>query len=96
MGAIVVNYPAQPQLQPLQIATRGEVAALFCRALNIYAVPPQYIAGVQVRPQSVRPLPGGLDRVPTFNSNSPELVRTGGILLSTFPPSGKGVIKSDT
>jgi len=91
IGAIVVNYPAQPQLQPLQIATRGEVAALFCRALNIYAVPPQYIAGVQVRPQSVRPLPGGLDRVPTFNSNSPELVRTGGILLSTFPRSGKAV-----
>jgi hypothetical protein len=42
-----------------------------------------------VRPQEVRPLPGELDRIPVFNSNSPELVQTEGILLSTFPPDGK-------
>ncbi|MEL6489162.1 MAG: DUF3370 domain-containing protein [Cyanobacteria bacterium J06621_3] len=36
----------------------------------------------------VRPLPGQLDDVPVFNSNSPELVETPGILLSTFPPDG--------
>ena len=41
-----------------------------------------------VRPQEVRPLPGGLDTVPVFNSNSPELVLEPGILLSTFPPEG--------
>jgi hypothetical protein len=40
-------------------------------------------------PQSVRELPGHLDSVPVFNSNSPELVLTEGILLSTFPPAGK-------
>ncbi|MDX2099113.1 MAG: DUF3370 domain-containing protein [Leptolyngbyaceae cyanobacterium bins.59] len=34
----------------------------------------------------VRVLPGELDAVPVFNSNSPELVQTEGILLSTFPP----------
>lgn len=39
-----------------------------------------------VRPQEVRPLPGQLDRVPVFNSNSPEKVLNRGILLSTFPP----------
>lgn len=38
--------------------------------------------------QAVRPLPGALDDVPVFNSNSPELVETSGILLSTFPPAG--------
>ncbi len=38
--------------------------------------------------QPVRPLPGQLDSVPVFNSNSPELVETPGILLSTFPPEG--------
>jgi hypothetical protein len=27
--------------------------------------------------------------IPVFNSNSPELVREEGILLSTFPPNGK-------
>lgn len=42
-----------------------------------------------VQPQQVRPLPGSLDSVPVFNSNSPEVVQTEGILLSTFPPSGK-------
>lgn len=42
-----------------------------------------------VQPHQVRPLPGGLDRVPVFNSNSPEKVLTEGILLSTLPPQGK-------
>lgn len=42
-----------------------------------------------VQPQEVRLLPGKLDTVPVFNSNSPELVLNEGILLSTFPPDGK-------
>ncbi len=91
INSIVVNYPNVKQLKPLQSATRGEVAALMCRALNIYTVPPQYIAGVEVDSQEIRPLPGKLDIIPTFNSNSPELVTTEGILLSTFPPDGKQV-----
>ncbi|MDZ7959657.1 MAG: DUF3370 family protein [Aulosira sp. DedQUE10] len=91
VNSIVVNYPEVKQLKPQQSATRGEVAALMCRALNIYRVPPQYIAGVEVQPQEVRLLPGKLDTIPTFNSNSPELVTTEGILLSTFPPDGKQV-----
>lgn len=47
--------------------------------------PPQEI----VIPQTVRPLPGQLDQVPVFNSNSPEIIGTEGILLSTFPPEDK-------
>ncbi|MTJ46380.1 DUF3370 family protein [Dolichospermum sp. UHCC 0259] len=89
INSIVVNYPDVKKLKPQNTATRGEVAALMCRALNIYAVPPQYIAGVEVQPQEVRALPGKLDSLPTFNSNSPELVDTDGILLSTFSPVGK-------
>jgi hypothetical protein len=42
-----------------------------------------------VQPQQVRILPGKLDTVPVFNSNSPEVVQKEGILLSTFPPNGK-------
>ncbi len=42
-----------------------------------------------LRPQEVRALPGSLDQVPVFNSNSPELVLKEGILLSTFPQKGK-------
>ncbi|MBE9061437.1 DUF3370 domain-containing protein [cf. Phormidesmis sp. LEGE 11477] len=41
-------------------------------------------------PQEVRSLPGQLDTVPVFNSNSPEIIESDGILLSTFPPRGKG------
>jgi hypothetical protein len=37
----------------------------------------------------VRPLPGKINNTPVFNSNSPEWIKTEGILLSTFPPSGK-------
>lgn len=91
VNTLVVNYPNIKELRPNERATRGEVAALMCRALNIYAVPPQYIAGVEVQPQEVRALPGGLNNIPTFNSNYPELVETDGILLSTFPPENKKV-----
>ena len=42
-----------------------------------------------LQPQQIRPLPGQLDQIPVFNSNSPELVLQSGILLSTFPPTGK-------
>jgi len=49
--------------------------------------PPQEV----IQSQQVRPLPGKLDTVPTFNSNSPELVLKEGILLSTFPPKDKKV-----
>ncbi|MDI9638339.1 DUF3370 domain-containing protein [Oscillatoria amoena NRMC-F 0135] len=42
-----------------------------------------------MHPAELRSLPGRLDSVPVFNSNSPELVQTEGILLSTFPPEGK-------
>lgn len=44
-----------------------------------------------VRPQEIRPLPGNLDSIPVFNSNSPELVQSEGILLSTFPSEGMAV-----
>lgn len=40
-------------------------------------------------PTELRPLPGQLDSVPVFNSNSPELVMGNGILLSTFPGWGR-------
>ncbi|MGE5656978.1 MAG: S-layer homology domain-containing protein [Actinomycetota bacterium] len=42
--AIVINYPNVRKLSPNQSATRGEVAALLCRALKIYTVPDPYIA----------------------------------------------------
>jgi hypothetical protein len=45
----------------------------------------QYI----VENQQIRPLPGQLNDVLVFNSNSPEVIQTEGILLSTFPPNGK-------
>jgi hypothetical protein len=41
------------------------------------------------QPQEIRQLPGQLDRIPVFNSNSPEVIQQDGILLSTFPSTGK-------
>jgi Protein of unknown function (DUF3370) len=53
-------------------------------------LPPQPMLLPQevIRVREIRPLQGQLDQVPVFNSNSPELVETPGILLSTFPIQG--------
>lgn len=48
-------------------------------------IPPPEI----IRPDEVRALPGQLDQVPVFNSNSPEKIEQEGILLSTLNPAGK-------
>ena len=42
-----------------------------------------------LRSQTVAPLAGGLDRVWMVNDNNPELITAPGILLSTFPGSGR-------
>jgi hypothetical protein len=42
-----------------------------------------------LRPQTVAPLSGRLDRVLLVNDNNPELIREPGILLSTFPGQGR-------
>ncbi len=41
------------------------------------------------KPAEIRTLPGGLDSVLMFNSNSPEVVKVEGILCSTLSPEGK-------
>lgn len=59
-------------------------------SLNLAQVNPGTTAPPEVvQSQEVRALPGRLDNVPVFNSNSPELVLKPGILLSTFPGNGK-------
>ncbi|MCW6038751.1 S-layer homology domain-containing protein, partial [Spirulina subsalsa FACHB-351] len=41
---LIVNFPNTRQLNPRQLATRGEIAALLCRALgDSTLLPPQYI-----------------------------------------------------
>lgn len=42
-----------------------------------------------LRPQTVAPLPGGLDQVLVVNDNNPELISGPGVLLSTFPAAGR-------
>ncbi|MEL6552854.1 MAG: DUF3370 domain-containing protein [Cyanobacteria bacterium J06621_11] len=71
------------QIAPIQSAVRSHVP-LLAQANEATPEEPEEIVVEQV----VRPLPGQLDDVPVFNSNSPELVETAGILLSTFPPEG--------
>ena len=57
----------------------------------VAAKPPAPAAGPTsvLRPRTVAPLPGGLDGVPMVNDNNPELIRSAGILLSTFAGSGQ-------
>ena len=52
------------------------------------ATPPAPKPEVISQPQEIRVLPGQLDAVQVFNSNSPEVVGTEGILLSTFSKAG--------
>jgi hypothetical protein len=61
--------------------------ALIAQGTPANPVPPaaQYI----IQEQPVRRLPGGLDQVPVFNSNSPEVVQSEGVLLSTLSPQGR-------
>lgn len=63
----------------------------FLQIFPVAQIPPSPPPQEVLQPQEVRPLPGSLDTVPVFNSNSPELVQTEGILLSTFPPTGKRI-----
>lgn len=78
------------QLSPVPAPSHTPVQT---RVSNLAQTPEQTLAQTpqsveRVTEQVVRPLPGQLDNVPVFNSNSPELIETPGILLSTFPPEG--------
>ena len=57
--------------------------------IEIPTPPPIVEPQIVVEPQEVRPLPGQLNQIPVFNSNSPEVVLSEGILLSTFPGTNK-------
>ncbi len=89
-----VNSPA-PLVVPAQPSPKPEVKPSPKKPPN-NALPPQETLAPQpalapqevIRLREIRPLQGQLDDVPVFNSNSPELVRTEGILLSTFPKRG--------
>jgi hypothetical protein len=71
---------------------RFQWSCLGLAALAALLIPAAVSQPTQVNvPVAVRPLPGGLDSILTFNSNSPEVVQTEGILLSTFPTTGMRV-----
>ena len=53
------------------------------------AAPDAPSANSVLRPQTVAPLPGGLDGVLMVNDNNPELISAPGVLLSTFPTAGR-------
>lgn len=66
------------------------MSSIFLTSLFLSQVAPAIAAHSEVViPQDVRALPGELDNSLFLNSNSPEVINTGGILLSTFPKSGK-------
>ncbi|MFN3678464.1 DUF3370 domain-containing protein [Thermosynechococcus sp.] len=71
----------------MSVNFRGWLAS--CGALVVISPVLAQAPATIEKPQKVLPLPGALDQVPVFNSNSPEVVQRPGILLSTFPPAGK-------
>jgi Protein of unknown function (DUF3370) len=90
--ATVVNSSQVPLLVAEAVAPEAGRQATMTAPKPTDPVPAQPTSPVMTevfQSQQVRPLPGQLDKVPVFNSNSPEMVRSEGILLSTFPPQGK-------
>jgi Protein of unknown function (DUF3370) len=76
------SLPAQPSIAPLPTVPPQEALPSQENLQAQEALQPQEL----IKTLEIRPLPGKLDDIPVFNSNSPELVMTEGILLSTFPP----------
>ncbi|MCP9915006.1 DUF3370 domain-containing protein [Cyanobium sp. ATX 6F1] len=74
-GLLLALLPAS-LTGPPGAAAQGTLAVAPAKA------PPEVV----LRPQQVRPLPGGLDSVLVLNDNNPELIRSQGILLSSFEP----------
>ncbi|MEO0646577.1 MAG: DUF3370 domain-containing protein [Cyanobacteria bacterium J06650_10] len=83
----LVNTLSRPVLLPLA----AEITTDFSVASSSESSEPTLLAqsDIVTIEQEVRSLPGGLDSVPVFNSNSPEIISGDGILLSTFPGRGK-------
>jgi hypothetical protein len=74
--AVSPTLAQSPSAEPMTLAQANDQSEVVYRN-NAYAEVIQY--------HDVRPLPGSLDDIPVFNSNSPEVVQQNGILLSTFP-----------
>lgn len=87
LAQVVPPAPFPSQISPSRRVPQQELV------IPRESLPPQETLQLQeiFQPQEVRPLPGTLDNVPVLNSNSPEVVQSEGILISTFPPTGKDV-----
>lgn len=92
----IINFPPIIYLLLLTLASCSASSLFFLKKSPsssplLAQETPKQTPKIILQPQAVRALPGQLDNVPMFNSNSPEWVKTEGILLSTFPPTGKTV-----
>ncbi len=87
LAQITPSQPSQTPPPPIEITVPISEDAP-SQPVDLQPPKPQQPREV-VDSHEVRPLPGRLDNVPVFNSNSPEIVRTEGILVSTFPGQGK-------
>ena len=74
-----------PLLQTVAIAPPPQMPPVVAAVPAIEGEALPRIPDEFTRYQDVRPLPGQLNEIPVFNSNSPELIQGDGILLSTFP-----------
>jgi Protein of unknown function (DUF3370) len=90
MAAIIADGSVFPTFAN-PVARNNTDPLVSLQSVNGYPIARQEWVGSRelLQPQDIRPLPGGLDSIPVFSSNSPEAIRQPGILLSTFPPQGK-------
>ncbi|NEQ98799.1 MAG: DUF3370 domain-containing protein [Cyanothece sp. SIO2G6] len=96
MTRVTSDRPSPHHSFPPHLISRGDTDvistnALSTNAISANAISANAIVTNRIQTQAVRSLPGRLDTVPVFNSNSPELVQQEGILLSTFPPNTMAV-----
>ena len=74
---------------PLPKALGGLVLPALALLAPSLLPPGRALAEPVLRPQTVAPLAGSLDRVLMVNDNNPELITSPGILLSTFPGTNR-------
>jgi len=89
-GALVISSLYAAAITAAGAQPMGEDAApLPAPSVSPPATPPvsRPAAVTWLRPQTVAPLPGGLDPSSLINDNNPELIRSAGILISSFDPA---------
>lgn len=90
-ASIPTCVPAALILSALLTLSAGHTVRAQSHDSSFLANPTSAPAGTISQPCQMRQLPGGFNDVLMLNSNSPEVIKSEGILVSTFPKEGMQV-----